>query len=475
MLTPLLSKTKIVATVGPACDSQEILEKMILAGVSVFRFNTKHGTHQWHNERMMRVKKASLKVNKPVAILMDLQGPELRIGNLKGDKLELKKGEKVYFSPKEYLNKKTIIFDYPKILKRIQVNQKIFLADGLFELRVIKNEGGNILAEVLEGGTLYSKKNITLPGVNLDLPTLIKRDLENISLAAKNDVDFIALSFVRNKEDIEILRRVLKENNLEAKIIAKIELQEAIKNFEEILLASDGVMVARGDLGVQIPIEKVPFYQKLIIQRCRDVGKPVITATQMLESMIKNPRPTRAEVNDIANTVYDGTDAIMLSAESATGNYPLRAVEVMTKIASFIEEKREASFNNFIGEDQTAAIVLSAYNLINSFFKNDPLFKGFCVFTETGRTVRYLSRLRPSYPIYAFSQSEKVRDQLCLSWGVTPFFIKKKNINSGIPQKEAVFILKERGLIKKGEKIIMIYGSHWGVPGKTNTLKIESG
>lgn len=410
-----MSKTKIVATVGPSCDSQEMLEKMILAGVSVFRFNMKYGTHDWHSTRMARLKKAYLKLGRPVAILMDLQGPEVRIGELKDGKIALKNGEKVYLAAKNVNKGKTIILE-PKILEKIFPGQKILIADGFFELKAIKKEKETVMTEVIEGGILESKKNITLPGIKIDLPTLVERDLKNISLAAKEDVDFFALSFVRNKEDILTLKKVIKEKNLKAEVIAKIEQQEAIQNFEEILDVSDGIMVARGDLGVQLPMEKVPYYQKLIIQRCRDAAKPVITATQMLESMVENPRPTRAEVNDVANAVYDNTDALMLSAETASGKYPLKAVETMVNIASFTEGK-ESREEDFQIEDQTAAVVSAAYDLISHHLTKDANLKGICVFTETGKTVKFMSRLRPNLPIFAFTQSEKVRDQLCLTWG----------------------------------------------------------
>lgn len=473
MLTPLIPKTKIVATIGPACDSEEMLEKMILAGVSVFRFNMKHGDQKWHSDRIMRLRKVSQRIKIPVATLMDLQGPEIRIGDFKEGKIELKRGERVYFAVGPLTQKKTIVINNLKVLEKIKPGQKILIADGFFEFKALKNENNQILAEVIEGGILGGKKNVTLPGLKIELPTLVERDLTNISLAAKEDIDFFALSFVRNKEDILTLRKIIKEKKLDAQIIAKIEQQEALENFEEILSASDGIMVARGDLGVQLPMEKVPYYQKLIIQRCRDVAKPVIVATQMLESMIENPRPTRAEVNDVANAIYDSTDAIMLSAESAAGKYPVKAVETMVRIASFIEEKINIE-EEIIIRDQVAAIVYSAYNLINQYLIDDPSLKGICIFTETGKTARLMSRLRPNLPIYTFTQSEKVRDQLCLSWGVTPFFIKEKKGPFSKIRREALLLLKDKGFIKRGDKVVMIYGSHFGVPGQTNTIRVEN-
>lgn len=473
MSTQTLPKTKIVATIGPACDSQEMIEKMIQAGVSVFRFNMKHGDYQWHSTRMERVKKAYTKIGRAVAILMDLQGPEVRIGQFKEGSITIKKGEKVYFTPEPVGKEKTIILD-EKIVEKINPGQQILVADGFFEFQAIKKQQGKIIAEVIEGGVLGSKKNITLPGVNIDLPTLIERDLENISLAAKEDIDFVALSFVRNRDDIDILRKVLKEKNLDAQIIAKIEQQEAIKNFEEILQAADGIMVARGDLGVQLPMERVPYYQKLMIQRCQDMGKPVITATQMLESMIENPRPTRAEVNDVANAVYDGTDAVMLSAESASGKYPLRAVEAMVKITSYIEEKKEIIVREpTVCNDQTEAIALSVYNLINCYLAEDLDLKGIGVFTTGGKTARMISKLKPNLPVYAFTISTKVRDQLCLSWGITPFYIKPQKNIPGIPRKESTLRLIKEKLVKRGDKLILIYGSQWGTQWETNTIKIK--
>lgn len=469
----MLPKTKIVATIGPSSDSLEMIENLIRAGVSVFRFNMKHGDHEWHSERMKRVRKVSLKVGRPVAILMDLQGPEVRIGSFKEGKIEVKKGELVYFATEELKDKKTIILE-ESILKKIGLNQKILLADGFFEFNAVKKGENYILAEVIEGGILGSRKNVTLPGLYIDLPTLVKRDLENISIAIEEEIDFFALSFVRNRADVETLRKVLRERKLPGQIIAKIEQQEALKNFEEILESSDGIMVARGDLGVQIPMERVPYYQKLMIQRCRDVAKPVITATQMLESMVSSPRPTRAEVNDVANAVYDQTDAIMLSGESASGQFPVKAVETMFKIASFTEEKVSVKQEDIQVSDQTSAIVANAYKMIDRYFAEDPHFKGICIFTQTGKTARFMSKLRPSLPIFAFTQSKVIRDQLCLSWGIQPFILKRDKENKGAPKRESIEFLRKNGLVKKGDKIVMIYGSHWGEAGETNTIRIES-
>lgn len=470
-----MTKTKIIATIGPACDSQEMIEGMIKAGVSVFRFNTKHNTLKWHSERMARVKKASQKLGVPVAILLVLRGPELRIGTFKDGQIELREDEIVNFVSEEKNNgKKNIVVDQLALIKGLKPGNTIYLDDGFLETKVIKvlPENREVIAKVIEGGVLKSNKGINFPNTNLNLPSLVKRDLEFLSMPAKKDIDFLSYSFVRNKKDILKLREIIKKEGLKAKIIAKIETKQAVDNFEEIVKEADAIMVARGDLGIEIPLEKVPLYQKMIIKRCREEAKPVIVATQMLESMIKKPRPTRAEVTDVANAVYEATDALMLSAESASGCFPLKAIETMRRIAGFIESKREIPKINFNIRSLTEAITLSAYRIMTSQYITKMKIKSFVVFTDTGATARFLSRLRPTTPILAITDDQKVRDQLCLSYGVIPFYRKfpQGQIRS---TKYALKYLKKKGVLKKGEQTILIYGKHWGIPGGTNTIRVE--
>jgi len=301
---------------------------------------------------------------------------------------------------------------------------------------------------------------------------LVKKDLEFISMANKKDIDFFSYSFVRNKEDVLALRKILKKQGLKAKIVAKIETKQAIDNFEEIVKETDAVMIARGDLGVEISLEQVPFYQKIIVNRCREEAKPVIVATQMLESMIQKPRPTRAEVNDVANAIYEGTDAVMLSAESASGRFPLEAVKTMKKIMAFIEPRSKTPKIKLVVHNLTEAMTLSASKILTSQYIAEMKVKSFVVFTDTGATPRFLSRLRPTTPIVAITNNKQTRDQLCLSYGVIPFYHKfpQGKIRS---TKYALEFLKKKGNLKKGERVVLIYGKQWGTSGGTNTIRVE--
>lgn len=472
--------TKIVATVGPNSDSIEKLTRLIEEGVSVFRFNLKHNTQKWHSVRIARVEKAARKVGKPVATLLDFQGPEIRIGAFKDKKeLRIKKGERVYFVTEEgFTSEKEIVLNNLEVLLKLTNGQKVLLDAGAFVFEVIKNEKDKVLTKVIEGGILTSRKSVNIPGVELPLPTLAQKDIEDIALASREKVDFVALSYVRERKDIEIFRDELKKQNLNANIIAKIETKKAIDNLDQIIAVSDGVMVARGDLGVEFPLEQVPFLQKQIIKKCLKLGKPVITATQMLESMIVNPTPTRAEVSDVANAIYDRSDCLMLSAESAIGKYPEKSVAMMRKTAEFTESKLQKPQNiDYEITHQTAAITYGAYQLLQSDFCQRKNIKAFVVLTETGMTSRMLSRLRPNLPIYSLTRHKHIADQLCLVWGVTPLYYNfgtnsyDKKESTHIQQ--ILSVVKKEGVVKKGDKVIMIYGEDWGTPGKTSVIRIQ--
>jgi len=472
-------KTKIIATIGPACDSQEMIEEMIKAGVSIFRFNTKHNNLEWHAKRIERVRKVSHKLNMPIAILVVLQGPELRIGTFKNGQIELATDEIVSFVDKKRSDgKKNIVIEKLAAIKGLKPGSIVYLDDGFLETEVIKVscQGKKITAKVIEGGILKNNKGVNFPSVSLDLPSLVKKDLEFISMPARQDIDFFSYSFVRNKEDILELRKILKKEGLKAKIIAKIETRQAIDNFEEILKETDAVMIARGDLAIEVSSEKVPFYQKMIIQRCREEVKPVIVATQMLESMIEKSRPTRAEVTDVANAVYDTADALMLSGETASGRFPLKTIREMRKIIEFIEKKRKTPKINFKPTCLSEMVVYSAYKMIENKFLDEVLEKlkirSFVVFTDTGKTAEFLSRLRPSIPVLAITNDQRVRDKLCLVHGVIPLCHKfpKGQIRS---IKYGLIYLKTKGFLKRGDRIISIYGRQWGVPGGTNTIRVE--
>ncbi len=465
----LSPKTKIITTIGPSCDKEEILKKIIYSGSTIFRFNTKHNTLDWHKEKIQLIKNLSKILDIALTTIIDLQGPEIRIGRFDKEKEKFEKNENVYFSSKKINNSKTIILD-EKIINLININQKILIADGNLEFKVLEKKDNLIKAVVLEGGEISGNKNTAFPGLKLDLPSISNQDKLFIDLAIKEKVDYIALSFVRNKNDILTLKKILEKNHSLIKIISKIETEEAINNIDEIIEYSDGIMVARGDLGVQLPLEKVPFLQKMIIKKCLEQGKPVITATQMLESMINNKKPTRAEVSDVANAIYDGTSAIMLSGETAGGKHPIGAVEIMKKVALLIENHLVFDLNiKNLTENLIEQLIYAAYKLVEN---NNYQIKAIIVFTETGTTARLISKYKPNLPVYAFTQNETIKNQINLFWGVYPFKLSEKT--DVIPRDKAIELLKEKKLIKNGNKVIFLYGDHYGKPGETNTIKIET-
>lgn len=464
----LIPKTKIITTIGPSCEKEETLEKIIYTGSTIFRFNTKHNTLEWHKEKINLIKKLAKKLDITLTTLIDLQGPEIRIGKFEKEKEAFEKNEIIYFSSKKLNKLKTIILE-EKIIHLIKPNQKILIADGNLEFIVIEKKDNLLKAKVIEGGEITGNKNTCFPGLKLNLPSISEKDQSFINLAIKEKVDYIALSFVRNKDDILDLKKILKKNQSSIKIISKIETEEAINNIDEIIELSDGIMIARGDLGVQLPLEKVPYFQKIIIKKSIEKNKPVITATQMLDSMIRNKKPTRAEVSDVANAIYDGSSAIMLSGETASGKYPVEAVDIMKKISLLIENNHIFNLNIEISEKNLVEqLIYAAYKLIE---KNQNQIKAIIAFTETGATTNLISKYKPNLPIYAFTQNEIIKNQINLSWGVYPFLLSEKTIN--VPKAKALELLKEKKLIKKGDNVLFLYGDHYGQSGKTNTIKIE--
>ena len=469
--------TKIVATVGPSSEKVEDLTSLIKAGANIFRFNLKHNDHAWHSRCIENVKKAAKLTGQSVAVLLDLQGLNIRVGSLEDGGVVVKKGKIINFvKEKKFPN--DILVSESFFSAHIKIGQKIFIDNGEIQFKVLKKKQNSISVKVLRGGTVKSNKSINIPGAEIDLPSLLSKDIKDLSLASKYEVDFLALSFVRNKEDIDLLKKYIKKFSLTAKILAKIENREALNNFEEILEASDGIMVARGDLGIEIPLEEVPYYQKKIIKRCVEVGKPVITATQMLDSMTHNIIPSRAEVSDVANAILDYTDAVMLSQETSVGSYPKETIEAMAKISHFWENKRPLITDfNFRLNHQTAAVCYSAYSLWMSPFCRKENVKAFIIMTETGMTARMLSRLRPNLPIIALVNNDKIKDQLCLSYGVLPLILKRKadlHKQRGVSDIKIILDrVKKSGYIKKGDRVIMVYGEDWGTPGKTCIMRIQ--
>lgn len=472
--------TKIIATVGPDILHKDAIEDLINAGVTVFRFNFKHNTVEWHSEGIKLVNAVSAKMHVPVSTLIDLQGPSIRI-NMPEDQLILAKNEKIYFGGIVFEKKvKGLSITYPDIIDSLTEGQLIVADDGNFRFTFHK-EGKNTYLVSQTAGTLLNKKSLNIPGGDFPFPALVARDFEGIKLASREEVDYIALSFVRSKQDIDDLRKEMKKYAIKADVISKIETMRALDNIDEIIEASDGIMVARGDLGVELPFEEVPFYQKLLITKCLDKAKPVITATQMLNSMIEHPIPTRAEVSDVANAVYDFTDAVMLSGETAFGKYPFKAVEAMQRITSYNETKLTFDVRKrfkFVTQDNESRVCEMAYNLFLSLAKDvQNELGGFIVFTRSGRTARLLSRYRPrpAMPIFAFTGDKQVRDKLALSFAVQPILFKEGVAQSDVRKNQiigALDYLIDNKLVKKGRLMIVLHGDKWAVEGGTSTVKL---
>lgn len=446
-------RTKIVCTIGPASVSVVILKKMIKAGMNVARLNFSHGNYIEHKKLIKNIRVAEKAIDEPIGIIGDLQGPKIRVGDLPTEGLRLIKGETVEFP-----------VTYPNLYKDVKKGGRVLIEDGLMDGTSLGGRNGFLKIKVRIGGTLFSHKGLNFPDSILKIGSLTEKDKKDAVFCVQAGLPFVAISFVTNPSDIRGLRKILKiaagSKFLVPMIIAKIEKHEAVKQFDEILKEVDAVMVARGDLGVEIPAEQVPLAQKEIIEKCRAAGKPVIVATQMLDSMIRNPRPTRAEVSDVANAVIDHTDAVMLSGETATGKYPVEAVSTMAKI---IRETEASPFDN-VSPDEAAGFVKviedaigGAANLLSRSVKAQVIL----VATLSGSTARLISRFRPELPIITATASEFVRHQLCLSWSVFPIAISKtKNIDDLIAR--SISHLKKAKLIKAGQKVIILAGQPVG-------------
>ncbi|MFQ6049543.1 MAG: pyruvate kinase [Candidatus Paceibacterales bacterium] len=472
--------TKIIATLGPACQNEERIQSLVRKGVNVFRFNLKHNTLKWHKSKINLVRKVSRKLKKPLGVLVDLEGSELRIGKFKNkNSLELREGETVILSKggKEGAYK---VIPVPKIkeLFSLTPNQKIFIDDGRFEFLIKKNEKDRIYTKVVTGGVLKERKTINLPGLYLKSKTNLKQSLSTLKFCLGLKVDYIALSFVRDKKEILEYKKFFRNYKNRPWIISKIETKEAIKNLDEILENSDGVIVARGDLGVEIPLEKVPLYQKMIVNKCLVKGKPVIIATHLLESMVENPRATRAEVSDVANALYDLADGLLLSAETAHGKYAELSVSTLRKIANFIEkQKPEKSELPFEIKTQVEAICFGAFHLYKSEFCQKQNVKAFVVLSQTGKTVRSLSRLRPYLPVFVLTENKSLVEKSTIIFGTFPFYLNFKGLyqKKGVKEIQKILnFLKKDTFLKRGDKIILIYGEDWGIsPGRTSVMRVQ--
>ncbi len=467
-----MRKTKIICTIGPASESPEKLKELMLAGMNVARFNFSHGTHEEQKGKFERVLQARKELGLPVATLLDTKGPEIRLRDFEGGKVELKSGQKFILTTEEMLGTaQKASISYKNLKNDISVGTAILIDDGLIEMQVEEINGEEIVCTVINGGFVSNHKGVNVPGVALSMPYISAADREDILFGAEMGFEFLAASFTRCKEDILEIRKILKECNSDMKIIAKIENMQGIQNLAEILEVSDGIMVARGDMGVEIPLEEVPVLQKKMIKMANAQGKHVITATQMLESMIKNPRPTRAEATDIANAIYDGTTAIMLSGESAAGLYPVEAVKTMARIAESAEEDidyrhRMMQHGDAAKNDITTAI---AYATCSTAMDLDAA--AIITVTLSGFTAASISRFKPGCPIIGCAMSEKVCAQLNLLWGVNPVLLKKED-NAEELFSDAVEEARKAGYVKAGDTVVITAGVPLGIAGKTNMIRV---
>lgn len=469
-----MRKTKIVCTIGPSSEDPEILEKLISTGMDVARLNLSHGSREEHAERIRKIRTISSQLNKVVALLLDTRGPEVRVKTFKNGSIFLKEGSLFTLITEEVEGDENIVsVTYGNLSKEVSIGNRVLLDDGLIAMEVVKVEGNKIVCEVITGGELSNRKGINIPGVSLNLPFLSDKDIEDIRFGARHGIDFIAASFVRNHEDVIAIKEILEQERSYAKIIAKIENEEGVKNIDAILDVADGVMVARGDLGVEIPAEDVPLVQKILIEKSNLAGKPVITATQMLDSMIRNPRPTRAEASDVANAIFDGTDAVMLSGETAAGKYPIESVATMARIAERTEQalKYEAILDEFATLKEHSVTDAISYATCHSAQVLG--VSAIITSTQSGYTARMVSKYRPKPPIVAVTPREKVANQLALTWGVYPLMSPPMNTTDDMFEAAVEVSLKAQ-YIKKGDMVVITAGIPVGVAGTTNLLRIHT-
>lgn len=468
-----MPKTKIVCTLGPATDQEGVLEKCVEKGMNVARFNFSHGTHEKHEERILQFRKIQEKYKKSIAMLLDTRGPEIRLGNFAKDKVCLKQGQTFVLSTEDVLGNETIChISYEKLPKDVEPGTQILINDGLVKMSVEEIRETSVVCRVENDSILSNFKGVNIPGLHLNVPYMSEQDKKDIIFGINHGFDFIAASFVRTGEDIEKLRCFLHENGGDGiLIIAKIENKEGVDNIDEIIAASDGIMIARGDMGVELPEEEVPILQKMIIRKVYQAGKQVITATQMLESMISNPRPTRAEVADVANAIYDGTSAVMLSGETAAGKFPVESVETMVKIAERIEtsinyQKRFFQLGRQENPDITDAVChatcTTAYDLEAS---------AIVAVTKSGRAAKMISGYRPACPIIGGTTSKQVWRQLAMSWGVEPLLLEEKDDVLELFY-HAVESGKKAEMLKSGDLVVITSGVPIGQSGTTNMMKV---
>lgn len=469
-----MRRTKIVCTLGPATDSIETMKELIKNGLDAARVNFSHGTYESHGAMIAKLKQAREELGAPIPLILDTKGPEIRIKTFAEGKITLEQGATFTLTTEDIEGTtEKVSVTYTDLPNDLEVGARVLIDDGLIELKVAEIEGPEVRCTVINGGVVGSRKGVNLPGIKVNLPSLTEKDIEDLKFGIKNEFDVVAASFIRSAADVNEIRRILDENGgSKMHIISKIENQEGVDRIDEILEASDGIMVARGDMGVEIPPEDVPLVQKMLISKANKQSKYVITATQMLESMINSPRPTRAEANDVANAIFDGSDAIMLSGETAAGKYPLEAVATMARIA----EKAESSIN--YSQGLTRKHCASKTNITNAISFGACSIAAeletacICTITQSGFTARMISKHRPVCPIVAGTMSEQVWRQLNLVWGCKPVLNEVKPVRGKVFEK-VMEIAEQSGLAKAGDTVVLSLGMPLGETGTTNTLRVE--
>jgi pyruvate kinase len=470
---PSQRRAKIVATLGPASNTEPVFRNLVRAGVDVVRLNFSHGTHEEKLALIQMIRKVSREERKALCIMADLQGPKIRTSKLKDHQaVLLKTGQRLTITPRDCPGTASMVgTTFKTLAENVEQGSRILLSDGLIELRVHEVLGDDVVCEIINGGMLGENKGINLPGIPVRVPSLTEKDTEDLEFALKNGVDAIAVSFVRTAEDVRLVRNRVAALGGETWIIAKLEKPQAIEQLDGILQAADGIMVARGDLGVEVPPEKVPAIQKHIIRRAAEFRKPVITATQMLESMIDNPRPTRAEVSDVANAVYDGTDAVMLSGESAVGKYPVETVSMMARIVADAERHIKEDTENDSRERRSGLSIAETICEATAHAADDLDLRGIALFTESGQTARQLSKYHPTAPIFALSPVDVTINRLNLLWGTTPVRCPKVNTTEALVDC-AEDLLEQHGYVRPREVIAIVAGTRTK-SGSTNFLRLH--
>lgn len=469
-----MRKTKIVCTLGPATNDVEIMKQLIQNGMDAARINFSHGTYETHAETIAKLKQAREELNAPIPLILDTKGPEIRVKTFKEDKVRLEEDATFTLTTREVEGDVNIVsVTYADLPKDVHRGSRILIDDGLIELKVGDITETDVVCRVVNGGVVKSRKGVNLPGVEVNLPSLMEKDIEDLKFGVENGFDIVAASFIRSAEDVLKIRRVLEENGGgQMHIISKIENQQGVENIDKILEASDGIMVARGDLGVEIPPEEVPLVQKILIAKANRIGKPVITATQMLESMVHSPRPTRAEANDVANAIFDGSDAIMLSGETAAGAYPLEAVATMARIALKAESAVDYAAKLANTTEPARVNITNAISMAACATAAELKTAAITTVTKSGFTARMISRYRPACPLIASTSDETVWRQMNLIWGCKPMLYTGELPRGGVFDT-ALEIAVKSGLLKNGDTVVSALGMPLGFSGATNTLRVD--